>query len=177
VAIVFSLLGVRMTATTIAVVSSEVVILPATAADAGELLTLQRAAYVTEGQLHQTPFLPPLTETLGEMLDAVTSKPVFKAMSGSRVVGAIRMTVRSAVGEIGRIAVAPDQQGRGIGTQLILHAERLAPVHVTRFELFTGPNSAANIALYERLGYVRYEPPTRSHDDPLVYLAKARFPQ
>jgi tRNA (guanine37-N1)-methyltransferase len=153
------------------------VILAATAEDAGELLTLQRAAYVTEGQLHDTPFLPPLTETLGEMLVVIASKPVFKAVSGTRIVGAIRMTVHTAVGEIGRIAVAPDQQGRGIGTQLIRHAERLAPVQVTRFELFTGPNSAANIALYERLGYIRYEPPARSHDDPLVYLAKPRSPE
>ena len=31
-------------------------------ADAGELMTLQRAAYVTEAQLHDQPFLPPLTE-------------------------------------------------------------------------------------------------------------------
>jgi ribosomal protein S18 acetylase RimI-like enzyme len=157
-------------------VPSDVVILPATAEDAGELLTLQRAAYVTEGQLHDTPFLPPLTETLGEMLDVIASKPVFKAVSGSRIVGAIRLSVDHAVGVIGRIAVAPDQQGRGIGTQLVQHVERLAPAQVTRFELFTGPNSAPNIALYERLGYVRYEPPTRSHDDPLVYLAKPRSP-
>ena len=35
--------------------------------DAGELLTLQRAAYVTEAQDHHDAFLPPLTETLQEM--------------------------------------------------------------------------------------------------------------
>jgi ribosomal protein S18 acetylase RimI-like enzyme len=125
-------------------VSNDVVILPATVEDAGELLTLQRAAYVTEGQLHDTPFLPPLTETLEEMMSVLSSKPVFKAVSGTRIVGAIRMTVHDTVGEIGRIAVAPDQQGRGIGTQLLRHAERLAPGQVIRFELFTGPNSAPN---------------------------------
>jgi hypothetical protein len=35
--------------------------------DAGELLTLQRAAYVVEAQAHDDPRLPPLTETLAEV--------------------------------------------------------------------------------------------------------------
>jgi ribosomal protein S18 acetylase RimI-like enzyme len=39
--------------------------------DAGELLTLQRAAYVTEAQLYADPCLPPLTETLAELRAAL----------------------------------------------------------------------------------------------------------
>ena len=147
-------------------------IVPAEVDDAGELLTLQRAAYVTEGQLHGTPFLPPLTETLDELRAVFETQLVFKAVLGQRLVGSIRMRVDGDVGHVGRIAVVPDHQGRGIGTRLIGHVEHRAPVEVRRFELFTGPNSLANIALYERLGYVRFEP---SQVEPnLVYLAKRR---
>jgi len=39
-------------------------IVPVTPGDAGELLTLQRAVFVTEAQLYDNPHLPPLTETL-----------------------------------------------------------------------------------------------------------------
>jgi hypothetical protein len=36
--------------------------------DAGEILTVQRAAYVTEAQLHDDPWLPPLTQTLDALV-------------------------------------------------------------------------------------------------------------
>ena len=42
----------------------EILIVPAVAADAGELLTLQRAAYVSEGRLHDSFDFPPLTDDL-----------------------------------------------------------------------------------------------------------------
>ena len=36
-------------------------------ADAGEILTLQRAAYVTEAQGHNDTMMPPLTQTLDQL--------------------------------------------------------------------------------------------------------------
>jgi hypothetical protein len=41
--------------------SVEETIVPAGVADAGEILTVQRAAYLTEAQHYADPFLPPLT--------------------------------------------------------------------------------------------------------------------
>ena len=41
--------------------------------DAGEVLTLQRAAFVTEAQAHGDPALPPLTQTLAELRAATAS--------------------------------------------------------------------------------------------------------
>ncbi|WP_279234552.1 hypothetical protein [Microbacterium sp. SS28] len=35
--------------------------------DAGEILTLQRAAFVQEALIHGTPDMPPLTQTLDEL--------------------------------------------------------------------------------------------------------------
>ena len=143
---------------------------PASVADAGELLTVQRAAYVSEGRLHESFELPPLTETLDELRSAVTGGLVLKALCGARLVGAVRGVVVDRIGHIGRLAVAPDLQGHGIGTRLVAAIEaRLAP-EVERFQLFTGPRSEANVRLYERLGYARIRtPPGR---EPLIFLAK-----
>src|SRR3954454_1636528 len=121
---------------------------------AGELLTLQRAAYVTEAQAHQDPFLPPLTETL-EALRATLRDPaivVIGIREGGRLVGSARLTVDGDVAEVGRLAVVPDQQGRGLGTALLRAIEARAPDHVRELRLFTGEHSASNLRLYERFG-------------------------
>ncbi|WP_326603631.1 hypothetical protein [Rhodococcus sp. PD04] len=47
-----------------------------TTADAGQLLTLQRAAYVTEAQAHRDLELPPLTETLDELITQLVQPAV-----------------------------------------------------------------------------------------------------
>ncbi|WP_448614769.1 hypothetical protein [Modestobacter sp. URMC 112] len=46
-------------------------ITPAVPADAGELLTLQRAAFVTEAQVYDDPRLPALVETPDELRSAL----------------------------------------------------------------------------------------------------------
>jgi ribosomal protein S18 acetylase RimI-like enzyme len=121
-------------------------------ADAGELLTLQRAAYVAEAALYLDFSLPPLVETLAEIRAAITSQTVLKAAIGSRIIGAVRGRTDGETCEIGRLAVAPDRQGSGVGTSLVRAIEERFP-GVRRFELFTGYRSEANIRLYRRLGY------------------------
>ena len=55
---------------------------------------------------------------------------------------------------VGRIAIAPDQQGEGIGSRLLEAVEqRGAESGCRRAELFTGSLSTQNISLYESLGY------------------------
>lgn len=141
----------------------------ATVADAGELLVLQRAAYVSEAQLHGDPFLPPLVQTLEQLRADLRVVPRLKAVAGTRTVGSVRAQPSGEVLEIGRLAVAPDLQGRGLGTRLLAAAEALAGPGTTRFALFTGERSTANVRLYERLGYhvVRRE-------GDLVHLEKDR---
>ena len=132
---------------------------PAGPADAGELLTLQRAAYVTEAQLYDDPHLPPLTQTLDELRADLLRWPTLKALLGTRVVGTARARSDGDVLRVGRLSVAPDLQGRGIGSALLAAAERLAGPGVRRAALFTGRCSTANVRLYERHGYAvtRYE--------------------
>jgi GNAT superfamily N-acetyltransferase len=55
---------------------------------------------------------------------------------------------------IENVAVAPAFQGRGLGRQLLAHAEQLAAASgCSRIRLFTNRLMAANRLLYARLGY------------------------
>ena len=138
--------------------------------DAGEVLTVQRAAYLSEAAIYQHFGLPPLTETLAGIRAAIAALTVLKAVAGTRIVGAVRGRVEGDTCYVGRLAVAPDLQGQGIGTALLRAIEDRFPA-VPRFELFTGARSEANLRLYRRLGYVDLEPRPGDHPD-LSYLAK-----
>ncbi|HZN71905.1 MAG TPA: GNAT family N-acetyltransferase [Micromonosporaceae bacterium] len=146
------------------------IITDAAAQDAGELLTLQRAAYLTEGELHSSFRLPPLRETVTEIEVAISSILVLKAVLGTRIVGSGRGRLDGDTCHIGRLSVAPDLQGQGIGSQLVAELERRFAGRAARFVLFTGPRSEQNIRLYRRLGYV--DIPTPPGSEPLVFLEK-----
>ncbi|MEV6830238.1 GNAT family N-acetyltransferase [Amycolatopsis sp. NPDC051102] len=141
-------------------------------ADAGEVLTLQRAAYVTEARAHGDLDLPPLLETLDETRAALTGLSWGIRESG-RLVASVRLTVSGHVGVIGRLVVAPDRQGLGLGGALLRFTESAAPPEVTLFRLFTGSKSAGPLHLYTKHGY-RETHRTPEHDHELVHLAKAR---
>ncbi|RKN49109.1 GNAT family N-acetyltransferase [Micromonospora endolithica] len=129
-------------------------IAPATLRDAGEILTVQRAAYLTEAQRYGDPFLPPLTETLEEVRAVLAgARTVLTARIGPRLVGSVRAHVEAGVAHVGRLAVAPDQQGRGIGGRLLRAIEAMHAARADRFALFTGAGSDQNLRLYQRHGY------------------------
>src|SRR5487761_2536434 len=89
---------------------------------AGELLTLRRAAFVSEAQLYDDPHIPPLTQTLDELVEDLGDENVITlgAWIGHRLVGSIRVLLEGKKATLGRLAVAPDLQGMGIGTELLL---------------------------------------------------------
>lgn len=124
-------------------------------ADAGEVLTIQRAAFVSEALIYGTVDMPPLTQTLEELEAELADADGWVARIGDRLVGAIRSREVDGVLLIGRIAIAPDMQGEGVGRTLLEAAEE----HTTAewAELFTGSLSEANIRLYERCGYSETE--------------------
>lgn len=139
----------------------EVVIAPIAESDAGEVLTLQRAAFVSEAQIYGSADMPPLTQTLAEVEAELRSSSGLTARIDGRLVGAIRYVDADGVLLVGRIAIAPDAQGEGIGRTLLESAERSSSAEVA--ELFTGSLSEANIRLYEACGYRESE--RVSHDD------------
>jgi GNAT superfamily N-acetyltransferase len=134
---------------------AEVVIEAARPGDAGQILTVQRAAYVTEAQLYGDPFITPLTESLAQVRAAIDGAPVvLVARRGARVIGAARGTVNGHTGQVGRVVVAPDEQGHGVATALLdALEEALAAAGCAEFALFTGHLSDGNLRLYRRRGY------------------------
>lgn len=146
-----------------------------TITDAGELLTLQRAAYVTEAQLHDDVSLPALTQSLLDLLTELSNSAVhaWGIRVGGRLVASMRIRVDRDVAEVMRLVVAPDMQGRGMGTRLLAAVDSVIPENVTRVELFTGERSVANIRLYERMGYREIRRRDTGPYD-LVYLARYR---
>ena len=127
---------------------------PLTAAHAGEALTVQRAAYVTEAQHYDAPGIPPLTETLDELrADLASGVLAFGAWTGPRLAGSVRGRVDGDRMEVARFSVAPDLQGQGIGRALLAAVEAAAPAHIRTFWLITGAESEGNLRLYRTAGY------------------------
>ncbi len=118
---------------------------------AGELLTLQRAAYVTEAQLYDDARLPALTQSLDDLGAELRTARCTGAWLGARLVGAVRTREDDGVLHVGRLVVAPDLQGRGIGTGLLAATEEGAGAGMAA--LFTGHLSVGNLRLYARAGY------------------------
>ena len=82
---------------------------------------------------------------------------------GERLVGLIETVQRDSELMIVNVAVDPDYQGKGYGTTLMRHAEKLAKDSgFIGTRLYINKLMTENIALYERLGY-RFEKETQ-HD-------------
>jgi GNAT superfamily N-acetyltransferase len=96
------------------------------------------------------------------------------AYLGDRLVGAVRLTIEGPIGWISRVAVAPDQQNKGIGSGLLEAIEASAPTVVEHFQLAAGHMSTANIAMYERRGYRKFSRARDSAGIELVIMGKDR---
>ncbi|MFB4275050.1 MULTISPECIES: GNAT family N-acetyltransferase [unclassified Nonomuraea] len=141
--------------------------------DAGEILTLQRAAYVSEAQLYGDPYIPPLVESLEQVRKVVEGALVLKAIDAGRIVGAVRGRLSGTTCLVGRLVVAPDRQGQGVGTALLRALHEQVP-EATAFDLFTGHLSEGNLRLYRRLGY--RETSRERMDDHLTMVYLRRTP-
>lgn len=141
--------------------------------DAGEVLTLQRAAFVQEALIYGTADMPPLTQTLESLRAELDDNLGLIARDGERVVGAVRARRDGDLLLIGRLAVAPDMQGAGIGGDLLEAVEDRGRAHGCRVsELFTGSLSIANLELYRSHGYVESERVPGDQGIEEIYLRK-----
>ncbi len=134
----------------------------ATAADAPELLVLQRACWMPEGRVSGSWHIPPLEESLEDVVVGLGTWTTWVARVPSggpapgRLVGSVRGRLRpgdESVWESGRLMVAPDLQGHGLGRALLELAESGAPQSVSTFWINTGRVSDTNIRRYTRAGY------------------------
>ncbi|MEO7745352.1 MAG: GNAT family N-acetyltransferase, partial [Actinomycetota bacterium] len=127
-------------------------------------LTLQLAAFVSEAQLYGDPLIPPLRDDIDGIRAGIddgactvlVAEVVVDGAWGraGRLVGSARL-LRGEVGRVGRVVVAPDAQGLGLGSLLLDTLHEVAAREVVRATtLVTGADSERNIAFYARHGYV-----------------------
>ena len=126
---------------------------PATRADAGELFTLTRACWLQELWANPGVTIPALEESFDDLLASLDDWTTFVARAGGRLVGSSRGRAEGAAWDVGRVMVAPDLQGRGLGRYLLTLIEEAAPAEVTSYQLFTGAGSVDNIRMYKKAGY------------------------
>ncbi len=129
-------------------------VVPATRGDAGELLTLQRACWLQEAIANDSVAgIPALHESLDDVVAGLADWTTVVVRSHGRLVGAARGRLDGAVWDIGRIMVAPDLQGRGLGRHLLEHVQAIAPSAATSYALFTGERSVDNLRMYKKAGF------------------------
>jgi tRNA (guanine37-N1)-methyltransferase len=135
------------------VLLDDVEIRPVQASDSGELYVLQRACWVQEQHDNPGVRIPALHETYDELRDWIARDTVLVARSAGRLVGAVRASLDGDAWEVGRLMVAPDVAGRGLGRTLLERIEALAPERASAYALFTGAGSARNQRMYKKAGY------------------------
>lgn len=134
-------------------------IVPAVRADAPELLVLQLACWVDEARANDDLDVPALRESLADVEQSLQEWDVYVVRRAGRLVGAVRGRLdddpdgRGRVWDIGRLMVAPDLRGQGLGGLLLQHIEQAAPAEATSYTLFTGTSSDASLRRYKRAGY------------------------
>ena len=122
-------------------------------ADAGELFVLQRACWVQEQHDNPGVLIPALEESLDDVRAWIARDLVLVARSSGRLVGAVRASLQGDAWDIGRLMVAPDVSGRGLGRELLARIEAAVPPEATTYALFTGAGSTRNQRMYRKAGY------------------------
>jgi ribosomal protein S18 acetylase RimI-like enzyme len=85
----------------------------------------------------------------------LTNSEIYIAKMNEEIVGEfILINISKDVVELKNIAVAKNQQGKGIGKQLVMKAIRVSKENgVKRIEVGTGNSSLNQLALYQKCGF------------------------
>ncbi|OXE36401.1 MAG: GNAT family N-acetyltransferase [Phenylobacterium zucineum] len=123
----------------------------ATAADISAIAALTRSAYAK-----WVPVLgrEPLPMT-ADYEAAFTRHQFDLAVADGKLVGLIETVPVEGALLIENLAIAPDFQRQGLGSQLMDHAHQLAlDQGLVRLTLYTNRRFTGNVELYQRLGFV-----------------------
>ena len=135
--------------------------------DLQDILQLQYLAYQSEAALFNKEDIPPLKQTLDEVIEEFNKGVILKMVdAGSLIIGSIRAWELEGTVFIGKLMIHPDYRHHGYGTKLLSEIERYYPRK--RYELFTSTRSIDNIRLYQRMGYQEFE--HRVVDDNLEFV-------
>jgi ribosomal protein S18 acetylase RimI-like enzyme len=114
------------------------------------LLDVQHAAYAIEAKIIGDDRIPPLRETLEELL-AQPLRWVGAFDEGEELVGAVAWTETADEVDLDRLVVDPAAHRRGVGRALV--EEVMGRAGERRIIVSTGRDNAPARGLYERLGF------------------------
>ncbi len=147
--------------------SGEYLITKAQKNDLEEILKLQYLAYQSEAALFGNKDIPPLKQTLDEVIEEYNEGLVLKMTNENDVIiGSVRAKEKAGTVYIGKLMVRPGHQKKGYGRRLLLEVEQYYPGK--RYELFTSTRSKDNIRLYGSAGYREFD--RKAVDDELVFV-------
>ena len=134
-----------------AALDSTLVFRRAVAADAAAARALTREAYAK-----WVPLIGREPKPMTADFDAaIRDHRVDLLCDGERIVALIETIAEPEALLIENVAVSPACQRRGLGRRLMAHAERLAvETGYGEIRLYTNARFVANVAFYQRLGYV-----------------------
>ena len=138
--------------------------------DLQEILQLQYLSYQSEAALFGSRDIPPLKQTLDEVIAEYNNGIVLKMTDDDVIVGSIRAKERNGTVYIGKLMVHPDYRRNGYGTKLLTEIEKYFPDK--RYELFTSTRSTDNIRLYQNLGYKMFDRKAITDELQFVYMEK-----
>ena len=145
----------------------------ASVSDAAEILAIQKLAFHGQGILYNDFTLPPLVQTLVELVRDFRTYAFLKALYDGKIVGSVRGRCESDTCQISRLIVHPDYQNKGIGKKLMLAIEGKFS-GAQRYELFTGDKSRKNLVLYGKLGYCKYGEKPQGNKVTLICMEKRK---
>ena len=139
--------------------------------DLEEILQLQYLAYQSEAALFETDDIPPLKQSLDELIDEYKQGIILKLVSENNfIIGSIRAKEGNGTVYIGKLMVHPDYRHQGYGTKLLTEIEKYFPKK--RYELFTSTRSTNNINLYKKKGYKEFTRKQINDELIFVYMEK-----
>ena len=139
--------------------------------DLQKILDLQYLAYQSEAELLGDYDIPPLKQKLTDIEKEFSRGIILKAVDeNGDIIGSVRAYEEFSTIYIGKLIVHPSHRKKGIGTALLLEAEKAFAAE--RCELFTSDKSADNIRLYEKCGYKKFTEKEASPSLRFVFLQK-----
>ena len=123
--------------------------------DLQEILRLQYLAYQSEAALFGSKDIPPLKQTIEEVIAEYREGIILKMVDENGVIiGSVRAKESNGTVYIGKLMVHPDHRRSGYGARLLAEVEQFYPGK--RYELFTSSRSIDNIKLYRKSGYKEF---------------------
>ena len=139
--------------------------------DLQEILRLQYLAYQSEAALFGSKDIPPLKQTIDEVIAEYSEGVILKMVDeNGTIIGSVRAKESNGTVYIGKLMVHPDRRRNGYGTRLLAEVEQFYPGK--RYELFTSTRSIDNIKLYQNSGYKEFARKAVNDELQFVYMEK-----